>query len=66
MLLLLLLLLLPLQLLVLMLLQLRLLLLQFAAQVKNLLFLARVEFLREAGCVVHCFQYTRGHIPILV
>ena len=30
---------------------------QYAADVKNLLFLARLEFLHKTGCVPHYFQY---------
>ena len=39
---------------------------QYATDVKNFLFLARLEFLlvRETGCVPHYFQYKRGHILI--
>ena len=35
---------------------------QCATPVKNLLFLARLEFLCKTGCVPHYFQYNRGHI----
>ena len=31
--------------------------LQNATDVKNFLFLARLEFLRKTGCVPQCFQY---------
>ena len=31
--------------------------LQYATDVKNLLFLARLEFLCKTGCVPHYFQY---------
>ena len=38
--------------------------LQYATPVKNILFLARLEFLCKTGCVPHYFQYKRGHILI--
>ena len=33
---------------------------QYATDVKNLLFLARLEFLCKTGCVPHYFQYKKG------
>lgn len=39
---------------------------QYAAPAKNILFLARLEFLRKAGCVPYYFQHKRGHVIILV
>ena len=37
---------------------------QNATPVKNLLFLARLEFVWKTGCVPHDSQYKRGHILI--
>ena len=39
---------------------------QHATPVNNMFFLARLEFLYKAGCVLHYFQYNRGHALILV
>ena len=39
---------------------------KYTTPVENRSILARLEVLRKAGCVVHYFEYKRGHVSIFV